>query len=859
MRRLFDLLNEGGLQYAVLHGWQSLPARVSSDLDLVITRREPALFEQLLLNNDFGARIVQMTEYATTGLRFDVCVPVNGHVEWLPIDVTTDYRSGGLVFLTSHELSGERRRWNGLWIAGPRVEFTYLIVKKILKGLVPDHQKQRLRELAMALDRNEAHALTRRLFGPTWGSRVYRWIMAGQWDELENHFSALNRASRRQALKRDPLNPLRYWFPELGRVWRRCVRPTGLFVAVLGSDGAGKSTLIAGLRTALANAFRGAAAFHLFPGVLRRKGTPWPVTDPHGRPPRPLGLSLLKPPYYLAEYALGYLCKVRPRLMRTAIVLFDRYYDDLLVDPRRYRYGGPPWLARVVQKVIPPPDLLFVLDVPEDHLIARKQEVTESELRRQRTAYRQLAAERPNAVLLDGSLPPEGVTRIARDVVLNYLHDRYLKRRHLVFGNDGSETLRWLESVLFIPGTGRVARSSEGLGGPKQAFRVQGAYGWITTIDGRGYLIPFGAVRAGISALGLYNAQHLKARLAKGLLRIGLYCGVAGLFMRTVHVSIRTDLSEDSGSQRSLLEHLKRVVERQDVDFAVSAGPRGPHRKPVLQILSRDGAVLGYTKVGWDETSNRLVLNEAATLERLATSALKSVVIPKVLHKGWWNGRFFCVLSAADGHVEQGSRNMTAQQVSVLQELADVHARWMTLPESRFMKDLHARIETISNAYYRHILEQGIRAVDGRLRNTRVPFHLRHGDFAPWNILTVTGRLLLFDWEYSDSEAPPGWDVFHFGVQTMWLLKGMAPGPICEAFEPGGAYAPWVLAYGERLGLDPTLTQPFFLLYLLDRLAFYAAHEPTNFTTLRCLAMKVSLVTVSIHEGRSETDRARQR
>jgi hypothetical protein len=136
-------------------------------------------------------------------------------------------------------------------------------VKKILKGLVPDHQKQRIRELAQALNRDEAHSLTCRLFGHTWGSRVYSWIIAGKWDELENHFSALKKASRWQVLKRDPLNPLRYWLPELGRAWRRYLNPTGLFVAMLGSDGAGKSTLIEGLKFRILSS---ATVFHLFSG-----------------------------------------------------------------------------------------------------------------------------------------------------------------------------------------------------------------------------------------------------------------------------------------------------------------------------------------------------------------------------------------------------------------------------------------------------------------------------------------------------------------------------------------------------------------------------------------------------------------
>jgi hypothetical protein len=32
------------------------------------------------------------------------------------------------------------------------------------------------------------------------------------------------------------------------------------------------------------------------------------------------------------------------------LLICDRYYHDLLVDPRRYRYGGPAWAAKLVGK-----------------------------------------------------------------------------------------------------------------------------------------------------------------------------------------------------------------------------------------------------------------------------------------------------------------------------------------------------------------------------------------------------------------------------------------------------------------------------------------------------------------------------
>ena len=37
-----------------------------------------------------------------------------------------------------------------------------------------------------------------------------------------------------------------------------------------------------------------------------------------------------------------------------------------------------------------------------------------------------------------------------------------------------------------------------------------------------------------------------------------------------------------------------------------------------------------------------------------------------------------------------------------------------------------------------------------------------HGDFAPWNLLRADDAWVAVDWESSEQEAPPFYDLFHF-------------------------------------------------------------------------------------------------
>ena len=227
---------------------------------------------------------------------------------------------------------------------------------------------------------------------------------------------------------------------------------------MLGPDGSGKSTLIANIKERFCGTVTSVEVFHWRPFLIAGTADVRPVTDPHGQHIRPPWLSWTKIPYYVLMYGLGYLVRVRPHLARSALVLFDRYYDDLLVDPSRYRYGGPMPLAWWARRIIPRPDLVLVLDVPEEELLRRKQEVSLDELRRQRAAYSRLGAAFPAGFLIDASLPADAVARCACDIIRARL--RTHKRRPVSDAQDGDRP-REISSAACSRGEETLAGAGE--------------------------------------------------------------------------------------------------------------------------------------------------------------------------------------------------------------------------------------------------------------------------------------------------------------------------------------------------------------------------------------------------------------
>ena len=207
----------------------------------------------------------------------------------------------------------------------------------------------------------------------------------------------------------------------------------GRFVALIGPDGCGKSTVADGVIAQLEQRFGPAEArrFHLRPGLippLARLVRPWrwfeapsdcPVTDPHGSAPSSALPSLGRLLYYAGDYVAGYPVRVFPHArLRSGLVLFERYYYDFVVDPRRARIGLPTTVMRSLMPLIPRPDVTILLSAPAEVIHARKQELPIGEIARQVREYRALVDGLRGGHHVDVSRPVDQVVREVCRLVL---------------------------------------------------------------------------------------------------------------------------------------------------------------------------------------------------------------------------------------------------------------------------------------------------------------------------------------------------------------------------------------------------------------------------------------------------------
>jgi len=199
---------------------------------------------------------------------------------------------------------------------------------------------------------------------------------------------------------------------------------------ILGPDGAGKSEITKLLEKRLQNTVKQVAVRHLKPQLFKNTKSNGPVTDPHGKIARSAIISIAKIIFWFFELWVDRFFHGYKNL---TLQIWDRYYHDILVDSKRYRYGGPVWVARLIGKLVPKPDLWILLDAPPEVLQARKKEVPYKETARQRDAYLRLISEMPSYAIVDASKPVDNVIVETERTILNFMAKRTAQRLNIKF------------------------------------------------------------------------------------------------------------------------------------------------------------------------------------------------------------------------------------------------------------------------------------------------------------------------------------------------------------------------------------------------------------------------------------------
>lgn len=431
LQAVFTALNESPLEWMVLRNYEGLPHNNrSKDIDIICRK------------NDFpqAHRVISqaMKKYGychEEHTRFQCiwCFTFYNINAGLPSAIKIDILDGfvwrGAQVIDFSDLYASKVSYADFFVPDQLHDGFMLWIKPLMTGgFVKDKYRHDILQ-SLARYPQEFRALLEKTFGAGMAQKVWPYLANGDLDATTPYQIRLCHAAWRVALLKNPFKTLSATIEHGYReIRRRAFRPKGSMVAVVGPDGAGKSTFIELLQKELCRCLVKDAddvrILHFRPNIFPNlkkllSGKTYDesaekFTDPHRAKPAGRVSSVLRLSYYWLDYLLGYWLRIRSRCIAGKVYVFDRYCYDFIVDPYRSRVKLPDWLRLFFMRMVPEPDLVFFLNCDAATIYSRKQELTQAEIERQLQAYRMLARKNKRFVTLDANKTP---TVLCKDAV----------------------------------------------------------------------------------------------------------------------------------------------------------------------------------------------------------------------------------------------------------------------------------------------------------------------------------------------------------------------------------------------------------------------------------------------------------
>ncbi len=361
------------------------------------------------------------------------------------------------------------------------------------------------------------------------------------------------------------------------------------------------------------------------------------------------------------------------------------------------------------------------------------------------------------------------------------------------------------------------------------AFSVSSCYALVPGYSAPRWLIPLENRRAASASLRLYSPQSLKGKLLKHIV-----CNLAYLGIQSAWTSDRLLLASrvrrDSQSTNngkaqnaSLIEFLRDMLDISYAFFAFSTGTPGYYRKTTVQVMSRESRPIAYAKIAYTQQAQKLLIQEARILRRLAGMCLSKAHVPRLLYAGQFHENEVIVQSAPPWDIRSGPGQMDIRHIEFLAEIFSQTSVPKPFLESEYWsclkKDVDSLRDRVSGDWQRR-LKDGLDICGSILANRTMPLGLCHRDFTPWNTYLNHGHLYVFDWEYATEQGIPFWDIFHFGSYPRIIVSHWSEKQLINYWKHRKMRR-LLTQYAQNTGVDATLIPICFLLYFMEVSCFY--------------------------------------
>jgi thymidylate kinase len=421
LKRLFKSLNKYSIQYAVMRNYDSLPDTLDgSDLDIIVSKLYLSKFFRIL--NDViessNCYIFGKTELPSFTKVYILSnkILLNENITAFCIDINHGFNYKGIDLLC------DGNDWpiivyNDICCFEPKFACFIGTIKNILNNSEMNHKYLPSSiDYISSLDDSQYSLFNNNIIF----LRLLRFILINY---QINSFSCilLNFVLKFTNFIKSPISIYRYFLYIINK-FQRFTEPSGLMITFCGVDGSGKSTVIKHVSKILSkSSHNDLHNYHLRPFILphlsigsNNNSSPQNNIHPHSLPPSFFLISILRILYITLDYLLGYWIKLRKLICRSpAVIIFDRYSFDLLIDPKRFRINLPDSILKLFYFVTPKPTINFILHCNHNIVLERKKELSVNEIIIQNNLLLKLSSSNNYSYVIDSS---QEVNKIISDI-----------------------------------------------------------------------------------------------------------------------------------------------------------------------------------------------------------------------------------------------------------------------------------------------------------------------------------------------------------------------------------------------------------------------------------------------------------
>jgi hypothetical protein len=307
---------------------------------------------------------------------------------------------------------------------------------------------------------------------------------------------------------------------------------------------------------------------------------------------------------------------------------------------------------------------------------------------------------------------------------------------------------------------------------PPPGYRCVDSYVVLPSLRRPGMLVPARSRRGAAAAARQYlllpgRKGTAATRVAAAMLRSGL---PQRLGRSRLGVHVAAGVADAELPDLVLRHRLAALLGARDVELVVRVGATRPNGKPVVQVGEPNGRVLAYAKVGWNELTRPLVAAEADALASFAArpDPPRTFRVSRLLHSLEWQGNTVTVVEPLVGGSPVSAFDPPRDATHEL-GLGGMVGR-SALAESDWWADVRSRIAAAGAD-----LDAAADTVAAEAGDTLLRFGRGHGDWTPWNMRRLDGRLVVWDWERSRDGVPVGIDAAHYGLLVALNARKLPP------------------------------------------------------------------------------------